>query len=865
MQKMSTKSNTTESNTNNATDSSSQGTMSIQPVETGVTSSLDETRYVPKAGQGVTLIEQSAPKQVPRENKVLVRARRAQLMLNDSDWDLSKMLSRNNLIATIPWALTDVPGALLATYDVPLDLLTQQINASPFQRFQNWDCNFIRIRAQITASRYHQGRALVVFQPTCRHKTGIEDYVSTTNAWALQHLVLDPSNASAGELIIDFTHPKGFLNLLENDSLGQLYVIVFNQLKAVTGASTSVDVKLFYSVDGAHFRIPRAAGAPPPFRASVQSGIVKAFEDIVDEIIPDNLVGDIISTVLDKPSMPIPADWINHKTLGPLSSFTGPEYVEKLQAYSKGQTLCDEEHFGSSSLMKDFFFTRKWSYVSTETWSTSDPTGRVLASWNVGPMDYATDHVTTDPFDPSPFDYPAIANNYMYWRGGIIYAFDIVASQFQEGRLDVIYHPNGLDASTDYASNMSQYAASFSIRNGINSFAVLCPYLADTPWRRVYNGAQLADTPTDGLYRYQDFFSGTLKLVVSNNLRAPETVVPNVEINVFKYGDVDFEYSFPHMVNSSIVPVFLPFRKSYRTVKQSGRSNEIPIVDFAMPTKNVKPTRLAGPGGRTGDPHVPHFGERYGDMQEVCKRFMPFDTINVPLAPHTGDTSQNISTTIQVGSLLTGANHSLTKKLLPFRLFRGGLRFKVIPTVWFGDASTYPPPPFLYGHINYYPYNDGILGGNVTTWAGTNQFDDSNPFPRRSCNAPLVHFNQNHFPEFEIPFLSHYSTQLLKSPNDKPVPEGLQDLFYQGSLQFTCYIPSIKFQAAKASYLMYQIYIAFADETQVGLFMGIPSMAHSFATGGARWWPDWWAEGEFRKKEDDEYELVRRPLRKSVK
>lgn len=267
--------------TNMSKYTSNDGLTKEQPVAPGATktdqtqgsiSNLDEANPIVTTKEGVNLAEQQ---QVVVKKGVDGNAspmdRRADAHLNENDWDLAKMLRRENLVGAFPWSLTDTVGSELSITgsgslptDVPADLLKNDIASAPFLRFQWFRCSSIKVRIQLTASRFHQGRLLAYYVPTMLPKsllnTGAINY-GPTRATQVQHLFLDPANGFVGELDIPFRYNKGFIDLVFGDALGQIHVQVLNALQAATGASTSVEVKVFVSFENPHFRVPRPGGA----------------------------------------------------------------------------------------------------------------------------------------------------------------------------------------------------------------------------------------------------------------------------------------------------------------------------------------------------------------------------------------------------------------------------------------------------------------------------------------------------------------------------------------------------------------------------------------------------------------------------
>lgn len=753
--------------------------------------------------------------------------RRAELSMNDVSWDLQKMLEKYSEFASVPWKITDDKNTKLQKFDVIADLVKTSFAGSPFGAFNNFRAASINVRVVLAASKFHQGRVVVGFIPKMLGKAvshyALEQTVvgySPIDAARLIELgavIMDPAQGGTAYLNIPFVHPKGFLSLLQNDSLGQIYVIVLSQLNASTGASTEVRVKLSFSLDQPEFKIPRASPltfqqyrmieeqaerlnpvimAPPlrrvhqeagnlgakksmsaqkdiheAFREAVpiapvraltadpttvphfgehdddllnwgkryrkialydetftppaskwivvplsailssfwfmswfaayrgrlrfkaflhsgsdtnttfsgtawarfwwapqeqvakqqyallrddtpstrtisgqcaefetpflnQSGIAlnpiiysqtstnqntdtfmsdyalyiniaataqvatrcklelyvsladefqpgvfisspplmvdtaqpgyftytaanderkviqeglpelvaDGLSEIAEKLIPENVVGTVLETLLDKPAVCDPPIWIVPKQAGFLNFSTQPEPMDKLQLHPASQQLVDPEHFGTpvSECKLKTWFNRK-SLIGSFQWKTTTPAEELVLTLQTGPMfELPIDFGASNTQIASIMS--AVSKNYTYWRGGITYIFDVVTSAFHEGRLDVTYHPNNDLVPADYNTRVSQYTVSVPIKNTENTFAITVPYLGETPWKRVWDGRP-TESPNSSASppSIANYSTGVIGVSVSAPLRVPDGVSPEVEVLVYVLPAEDFQ------------------------------------------------------------------------------------------------------------------------------------------------------------------------------------------------------------------------------------------------------------------------------------------------------------------------------------
>lgn len=186
-----------------------------------------------------------------------VTAKRAETSLNDIAWRLDTVLKRWNQVAVLKWNISDAVGTVVARYDVIQDLLQSSVVSMPFVNFEKFRCSAVRFKFMLVGSKFHQGRLLCSFVPTMCPSTVHRGDTSNATLIEIGGVQLDPSSGSDVEFTVPWNHLKGYLDLIAGDVLGQLHVTVLNQLRAVTGASTSVNLKILFCLEDPEFKIPR--------------------------------------------------------------------------------------------------------------------------------------------------------------------------------------------------------------------------------------------------------------------------------------------------------------------------------------------------------------------------------------------------------------------------------------------------------------------------------------------------------------------------------------------------------------------------------------------------------------------------------
>lgn len=857
-------------------------------------STLDNPIFKVLPLKGVNLVEQQSPLRLTTvDGAGATTSERAHSHLNEPSWNLADMLGRFNYVTSVEWTTTQPQFTTLYTADVISDLLQQEISAIPFTRFTYWRANNVTIHLQLTASRFHQGRLICGFVPSQRSRAASSIVPPPlTRLMGLNHAFLDPANGSVVELKIPFDYFRGYLDLINNDSLGQFYIGVFNQLNAGTGSSTAVEVKVFFSIEGSEFKIPRPGGSSFATLVRREAGAIGPFVKSLVE--PVNFIGDVLTSFgLDKPvTAENPAPLIR-KDQQYFNQAQNIENLDKLALYPKEQQMVDREHFATKQdEMSIKYLSSKPHYVTTINWASTDAVGTVKWSGLVGPLDYNVWKAAAavgSPVNATSLDF--VSKFFTFWRGGIRFIFDIVTSQFHEGRLDVVFSPTKMTLPSTYASSLSQYATSFTVRNSSNSFEVIVPFLSDTPWKRVCNGGAMSDTFNDAVSRFTDYFLGSIGLQVSVPLKNPANIISNVDINVFVCAADDFELSYPSVINNSLLaipdttPSFSLVRKEggggtfmgaipdliedkelpeYALAKLeapalAGEQAEAPIVDKKSTPpkvqttfeKRITHTEKAGTvlgfaRAKTFDPKVHHFGEHYTTLRDICKRYQPFLISSFPITAETflNQTTDParayiVSQTVNF-SELSNLNYPgfISTMGNMYRNYRGPMNFKIkayitqTPTA--ALANVLPPIiPKIEGYVSWIPVPN--LLPLVTPATLSDQFGDTFDFGTYSPNNNLFlgHFTTDTVAEFQIPFLHHTSSALMFTQNETVGRYDSDSGSFQGTLVIGIRSANWPFTTlANSNFrLVIEYWFAFGDESHFGTFMGIPKMGFAYTDG----------------------------------
>jgi len=821
----------------------------------GNPSGLDESDPVVTTKVGVHLAEQQETVVLkPVDGNARSSMSRATAHLNETDWNLEKMLLRENLVGAFAWSLTDPVGSELTVLgtpplDVPTDLLQNSIVSAPFQRFQFWRCDKIKVRFQLVASRFHQGRLLIYFLPSMLAKANVSAPAAIygpTRATQLQHCFLDPANGTVVDFEIPFRYNKGWIDLVFGDVLGQLHVQVLNGLQAATGASTSVEVKVFVSFEGSSFRVPRPGGES--FRSQlskeaesmgytlvkkgakeaglfrkVGNGVGGALDDLVESIIPAEITGAVAGILLDKPAVTEYPEPLVHKDAQYMSPSRGVENLERMTLEPTAQYLTDDQFGDRIDETDHMYLLKKPVFYKTFNWPATATVGTILFQNIISPRHLLTANpiVLETAFDPTIMGF--MSNLFTKWRGTINFHVQVVGTAFHEGRLDFCNHPGTITVPTDYATAMSQYVNSQTIRNTNNTVEIGVPFHSDTPYKLIWNGETLGDLPNDTSVRAMDYCTGCFSIRVAVPLKSPNNVANNVDVNVFISAGEDFRFH-EETVWSGVYETTETVARREKIIKARAKNASVLQLrravkeagDLNTDTRDDSGIIPLGVGhAYTYDPPVHHFGETYSNLRECAKRYQLVRAKPFPVTPLAS--GNNIDHFVLYGIDMGGMIGILFQS---YRLFRGPMNWKYQVYVN-ALSSTNIYLNNLTGWITYSPQPALFSSGNPATVAGSIGFGNAS-YPKQldNHNIPLVRFSGTQVAEFQTPYQSHYHSLLNSQPFDN-TSEYFGNMFTEFDLIYNLWEPDNVTTAKRAQCTLSA---ALGDETRFGVFMVFPQL-----------------------------------------
>jgi hypothetical protein len=642
--------------------------------------------------------------------------------------NIISFLERPLMMVTAAWQTNVERGTVLQAFELPWDLLFKDMYKTKVDRFYGFraDCE---IRVQVNSQPFQAGRLLLSWIPGYRYLGGKQDYYKSTvtslNAnikflppiTGCPHIDLDLSTCTEATMCVPYISPYSFSELPNGiGSMGRFQLVVYSPL--VDSSAGTVDYTIFMNFKNIQLRYPTGL----PLTATAQIGSEAVEEAGGAGIITStaSAISTALGAVADIPGVSQfaqPALWVSKNIADVARQFgwSKPTSIEaphvtklsstRFMANSDGvdtshvlSLLSDNSLETDASLFRTNVDEMALSHVArTQTfytrfaWNATSPAGSVLFSAPITPNFYRYT-ISTAQYAPTTLAYTSAA--FRQWRGGINFNFKFVKTKFHSGRVRLIYVPGDYSNGVTLPSNFdidANYSTVVDLRSDTDvEFNV--PFVAIQQWL-------LVDNAFPGTARDNTFSTGTIYMVVLNELRAVSTVSSSIDVITEVGAAADFELSIPRLPSIYPSSVLFPppaltadtvLNRLTRAVAQVGEAEAViappeviqatGAVTAPLTSKDFPATNYVG-GAIT-------VGEKVSSIRQVLKRF------------HRVFTDQN------AGNLITGAYQIQPSKVnspllsgstLPrsidmydyysylYAFFRGSFRFKVLPY----DAQIY--------------------------------------------------------------------------------------------------------------------------------------------------------------------------------
>lgn len=450
------------------------------------------------------------------------------------------------------------------------------------------------------------------------------------------------------------------------------------------------------------------------------------------------LVGSILSLFgLDYPVDP----------LSPVNNIMPIENLAVVRGKSRAQRLCldpyslhklDDDVAGESlnamnlkHILQYPMLIQQFSFLSTS------PIESLLFSTYVHPT--ISPQISTNTVDG--VDYPVIqptylsfiSNAFCYWTGGIKFDIEVVATRFHTGRLLFAYWPN-TDRAPTYQEALQLPNVVVDIQQ-TSHFTFTVPYTSSTAMKSttLYLEGNLSSS------RVVDSANGMMVCYVQNLLTHPGSVSPDVQVNIYAYGDEDFNFFVMRRPYIDMLNVPTPPTEVEAT---SGISIE---SDAVSPSSTS--VYLSKDQDHTSSRTV--FGESY-TLLDLIRRYSFYDIITsyrpndkfpsiiIPVSP------LNYSDNPAVNNKRTSMLHYWSSI---YTTWAGSVRYKFVF-----------PAPRSSGQLGVVTHYPDIFSSDLLQ---QEYLSNDAQYASNGYGSHLTTFSQNNALEVDVPWYSRYNMLLI--------------------------------------------------------------------------------------------------------
>ncbi|AOC55055.1 polyprotein [Washington bat picornavirus] len=692
----------------------------------------------------------------------------------EDEWHVRNIMAKPIPFYTGDWSTGTATGTIVQRWNVPGDTLfgPHYNMVSTFTYFRGHP----KIRVQVNGTKFHAGRLIFAFIPLYDHANYEDKLYSISSMTALPHVILDAGIANSGELTLPFVHLNTYFNSVSGDrpwqTLGTLVCAVYNRLRAATTSSQTVGVTAWISFDNCELHQPCFAHdvtfpkynkdkrdkLETPQAESLVEGVLKSALPLVKDLITPEMTsfGNVLGGAADqdKPTDPVEITrWVPNVVSG-LTKGDGIDRCERLCLKAGGYTIPDADLISTTQDDMNLLQLMKIpTRLQLTSWSSTTTSGTRIAHIPVAPFVIEGQEVDSsivppvDIFRPTMLSY--VSRAFKYWRGGLRYKIQIIASQMHTGRLMVSFGA-GLEVGAKEFSKASYLNTYVIDLQEMHEVEFVVPFMAERPWLRCD-----VTKPVSGKFSAQNFsHTGWLDIFILNKLAHPESVSSDVEVNVMISAADDFEVAFPSdfaYYQGSGSPISIAFSETAQAESLVEQEAVTTRQDEGVITLGKGTGRLTAAGPTT-------MGEDAMSLKTLLRRYTKAYHNHHGVANEykiiTFDNTPVLSSVNKCFNKQQGRQYRTTLAHFSelFTFWRGSLRYKMVYKVAASDGNT----PALTLRVFHIP---GVFNFGTFTPAAVSLPKKTTMEALEAYGTQVAVSELQGSMEFEIPFYTPY-TQL---------------------------------------------------------------------------------------------------------
>jgi hypothetical protein len=494
-----------------------------------------------------------------------------------NDADLGDFFKRPLEIASYNWATTN--DSFFKRFN-PWELYFENARvANRINNFNNLRAK-LRLKIIINGNGFHYGRVIASYKPlhtvdqfSVDRAFFNEDVVGASQR---PHVYLDPTTSLGGELLLPFFWYRNALVIpnAEWREMGEIEMKAIQQLKHANGAIDAVRITVFAWTEDLTLSTPTNENITG---LTAQSGIMNSKDEYGGKVSgPATALANMAGTLTSVPGIGLyaRASQLALSGVANIASLFGycrpvvdapivpyrpayggnmpncnvPDSSTKLTTDLKQEVTVDPRTVGLSGVdeMNIKSICTRESYLTNFDWGASTISGNKLFTIQVTPYLWTT---FTGGLQDEIHMTPACHLGCLFqnWRGTMKYRFQVVASNFHKGRLQVKYDPfNSDDNEFNVAYNKIidiSEEKDFTVEVGWGSAFpygdAVNPGTAALPYRK--GGVSLPYPASN-----PNVQNGQLSVWVLNDLTVPNSTINNdIQINVFVSCGENMEFANP--------------------------------------------------------------------------------------------------------------------------------------------------------------------------------------------------------------------------------------------------------------------------------------------------------------------------------
>jgi hypothetical protein len=699
---------------------------------------------------------------------------------------LGNFLKRPITVAPLNWAV----GAPFLYEFNPWDLFC----SDPFvkEKLNNFEllrCNLC-VKMTINGTPFHYGRLLASYNPLNGYDqvTVVRNFIDQDLIGASQrpHVFLNPTKSEGGTLHLPYFFRENYMSLTDKDyqDMGKITIKSFGVLNHANGGNTPVTIRAFVWAEDVVLTMPttlvsqsgrsRKLGndeygqgivSKPASAIAKAAGALKSAPIIgpymrATEMIAGG-VGDIAKLFgYSRPPLLQNEIVVKPQYVGNAANVDAPENIQKLTLDSKAEVTIDPRVTGLSAEdeMNLLNLVQKESYLTTFNFSSTNALNDLLWQCRVNPSLHGKFQNEIHPTSMSFF-----MNYFRSWQGSIKFRFQIIKSNYHQGRLIVRYDPNS------FGSGVVNYNVNYSRVVDISEeddFEVIVGWGQKEPFLSVpsmdvsndWFGSSLPRLSTDSNREH----NGVLEINVVNELVSP-LQNQSISVNVFVSMCEDAKFADPVQQRLNAYHLW-PLPEVLGS--QSGVSTDMATEECCSdkPGESKETTVLTKPMPEADQMMNVFYGEVPTTLRELCKRYVLtrsylFTNIDLPdtaqqitllnkdLPYHTGYDPQGLDVSSIAGNVTLSYQSPLAYFMPAFAGYRGAIRHKYV----FLNGIRFE------GSVGTVARRHYIGSGNGTTSAITRSYNDAKEIAflgSASTNAgvSVQYLTSNNTIQAELPF-----------------------------------------------------------------------------------------------------------------